>query len=412
MTLAECILSLSGRIAGSNQAAILAILRKYESLPVEARIISSLGHKLRQTRPELFARTLLNGQGEELLLQAVDANLTRADFSDTEHAFWALESIATYQAEPIQALKDSLEVLFPAAEYAHSFRMKDRESLALNILKHGLNRSLIDLVGIRIVPKHVSLFPAMIAKFEQMYAQQIAFKLNTFAYDENEMLVKIGKNSLSYRAIHYYLPMSSFYVEIQLRTPAINEWAILHHETVYKPKLFISDRQTAQIMEFGQMSNAVDYAELMILRHHIAAVIFNEAGYVLLCKRSLHKKIAPGNWHLPGGRIEPGETPAQAISRELTEELSVETLSVKESGLGHTYPMEGVLQRTDYARVTIQGSIKLNHENDDYAYVDPNKLADYLPEDWLGIARQVIAWAIGPIKEAASSSIDDAATTI
>lgn len=46
-------------------------------------------------------------------------------------------------------------------------------------------------------------------------------------------------------------------------------------------------------------------------------------GQVLLALRALHKRLAPGRWDLPGGHVEPGETPEQALWRELAEETGV-----------------------------------------------------------------------------------------
>jgi len=46
-------------------------------------------------------------------------------------------------------------------------------------------------------------------------------------------------------------------------------------------------------------------------------------GQVLLGLRALHKTLAPGRWDLPGGHVEPGETPEQALWRELAEETGV-----------------------------------------------------------------------------------------
>ena len=54
-----------------------------------------------------------------------------------------------------------------------------------------------------------------------------------------------------------------------------------------------------------------------------AAVIEREDGCVLLAERPAGKLWA-GHWEFPGGKIEPGESPAQALRRELQEELGIE----------------------------------------------------------------------------------------
>lgn len=48
-----------------------------------------------------------------------------------------------------------------------------------------------------------------------------------------------------------------------------------------------------------------------------------DAGRVLLCHRSPTREWMPGVWDFPGGHIDPGETPQQALVRELVEELGV-----------------------------------------------------------------------------------------
>jgi 8-oxo-dGTP diphosphatase len=51
----------------------------------------------------------------------------------------------------------------------------------------------------------------------------------------------------------------------------------------------------------------------------VAAVIERE-GRFLLGKRNPAKRTAPGFWHALCGRVEPGETEAEAVQREVLEE--------------------------------------------------------------------------------------------
>ena len=55
-----------------------------------------------------------------------------------------------------------------------------------------------------------------------------------------------------------------------------------------------------------------------------ACALVDADGRVLLSQRPPGKALA-GLWEFPGGKIEPGETPEEAVVRELAEELGIET---------------------------------------------------------------------------------------
>jgi 8-oxo-dGTP diphosphatase len=55
-----------------------------------------------------------------------------------------------------------------------------------------------------------------------------------------------------------------------------------------------------------------------------ACALVDADGRVLITQRPQGKSLA-GLWEFPGGKVEPGETPEEALVRELREEIDVET---------------------------------------------------------------------------------------
>lgn len=55
----------------------------------------------------------------------------------------------------------------------------------------------------------------------------------------------------------------------------------------------------------------------------LAAAIVIHNGFVLLVQRSKTEKLAPGVWGVPCGKIDEGESPSEAVLRELEEETGL-----------------------------------------------------------------------------------------
>jgi 8-oxo-dGTP diphosphatase len=55
----------------------------------------------------------------------------------------------------------------------------------------------------------------------------------------------------------------------------------------------------------------------------VCGVVEDDVGNILVCRRPAGKHLG-GLWEFPGGKIDPGETAASALIRELREELGIE----------------------------------------------------------------------------------------
>lgn len=56
----------------------------------------------------------------------------------------------------------------------------------------------------------------------------------------------------------------------------------------------------------------------------VVAAIIRRGGNILICRRSATAKAHALKWEFPGGKVEPDETPPQALRRELREELALD----------------------------------------------------------------------------------------
>lgn len=63
----------------------------------------------------------------------------------------------------------------------------------------------------------------------------------------------------------------------------------------------------------------------------VVAGLLRRDGQMLLCHRTPERSHYPDVWDLPGGRVEPGENPLQALTRELKEELGIDARPSMES---------------------------------------------------------------------------------
>ena len=61
----------------------------------------------------------------------------------------------------------------------------------------------------------------------------------------------------------------------------------------------------------------------------VAAGIIKKDDLILICQRGINHRYGL-KWEFPGGKLYPGETHAECLSRELSEELDIEPVKFKE----------------------------------------------------------------------------------
>ena len=76
------------------------------------------------------------------------------------------------------------------------------------------------------------------------------------------------------------------------------------------------------------------------IHHNVVAAVIEVDGKVLCMQRGVSRYgYTSHHWEFPGGKIEPGETPEQAVHRELLEEMDLD-VEVHEmlATVTHDYP--------------------------------------------------------------------------
>ena len=76
----------------------------------------------------------------------------------------------------------------------------------------------------------------------------------------------------------------------------------------------------------------------------VAAGLIVRENRLLICQRTKHQPM-PLKWEFPGGKIEHGEQPTDALRRELEEELGIEAKVGDEiARIRHTYRNGGTIE--------------------------------------------------------------------
>jgi 8-oxo-dGTP diphosphatase len=111
------------------------------------------------------------------------------------------------------------------------------------------------------------------------------------------------------------------------------------------------------------------------MKRVVAAIILKD-GKILVCQRTRHQ-VMPLKWEFPGGKIETGEQPRDALRRELDEELGIDaTVGEEVARIQHNYKGGGSVELRFYVVKQYSGEIE-NRIFQDVQWADRKTLPEY-----------------------------------
>lgn len=108
----------------------------------------------------------------------------------------------------------------------------------------------------------------------------------------------------------------------------------------------------------------------------VAAGLILREGLLLICQRTRHQAM-PLKWEFPGGKIEAGEQPRDALRRELDEELGIQARVGDEvARLRHQYASGNSMELRFFLVREYEGEIE-NRIFRDVRWVELRQLPEY-----------------------------------
>jgi 8-oxo-dGTP diphosphatase len=111
------------------------------------------------------------------------------------------------------------------------------------------------------------------------------------------------------------------------------------------------------------------------MKRVVAGLIVKD-GKLLVCQRTRHQTM-PLKWEFPGGKIEEGEQPRDALRRELEEELGIlATVGDEARRIQHEYPNGGMVELRFFVVREYQRELE-NRIFRDMQWAEPKDLPNY-----------------------------------
>ena len=122
------------------------------------------------------------------------------------------------------------------------------------------------------------------------------------------------------------------------------------------------------------------------MRLIVVAVIRNQVGEILICRKPKERGVFPGQWALPGGGIEEGETVEIALRREVMEEVGLEITDLRplffsEGAYPKKFP-DGTRKSIYmvflmFECLATSPQVQLNEEFEAHCWVSPGDLGEF-----------------------------------
>ncbi len=110
----------------------------------------------------------------------------------------------------------------------------------------------------------------------------------------------------------------------------------------------------------------------------VRLIIRDEDGRILVLRRQ-NTRHALGEWCLPGGKVDYGETVEQSIVKELLEETSLACTTSRFLFYQDSIPSRpgGMHCINLYFECRVEGEVRLNDESSEFAWIGPTDLARF-----------------------------------
>lgn len=106
------------------------------------------------------------------------------------------------------------------------------------------------------------------------------------------------------------------------------------------------------------------------------AVIGRGDGRILLVQRASNVSSDAGMWELPGGKMDVGETLADALRREVSEETGLSVRVGEPIHVSHFAKVPFWVTCVTFVCEQVDGELRLSEEHDAFAWVDVSDLDD------------------------------------